>query len=358
MLVIYRRHVKTCKNTSRTAKNCRCPIWTQGTLGGEKVRRSLDQTSWDRATREIAEWIEAGEIGGSKQAVPSIQEAIELFLSDARARNLAPATIDLMERIFANLAEWCEAKGYRKLKQITLEVLREYRESWNLAPSTALTRIERLRGFFRFCVDSKWIPNNPAKALKAPQVNDRETQPFTEDEVKAMLEACGKLTHAGKHGWEIPKRAKAFVLLLRYTGLRISDAVTLKREKVQDGRLFLKTKKNGAPVRLPLPEKLTVALKELKNPGDYFFFSGEGKVKSAISSWDRTLRIVMKKAGIKGHAHQFRTTMATELLSEGVPVETVAAILGHSPAICLKHYAPWVKTRQDSLEVAIKKIWV
>ncbi|HXA15777.1 MAG TPA: tyrosine-type recombinase/integrase [Thermoanaerobaculia bacterium] len=41
-------------------------------------------------------------------------------------------------------------------------------------------------------------------------------------------------------------------------------------------------------------------------------------------------------AGVSGYPHRFRHTLATELLSEGVSVEIVAAILGHSPRITLK----------------------
>lgn len=43
------------------------------------------------------------------------------------------------------------------------------------------------------------------------------------------------------------------VLLLRYTGLRISDVATLARERVRNGRIYLYTMKNGKPIFLPIP---------------------------------------------------------------------------------------------------------
>ena len=57
-------------------------------------------------------------------------------------------------------------------------------------------------------------------------------------------------------------------------------------------------------------------------------------------------------------AHRFRDTFAVDLLSHGVPIDQVSILLGHSSIKTTeKHYAPWVKARQDQLEASVKKIW-
>jgi hypothetical protein len=45
------------------------------------------------------------------------------------------------------------------------------------------------------------------------------------------------------------------------------------------------------------------------------------------------------------------------LLSKGVPVSEVAAILGNSPRIVEKHYSQWIQARQLALEAAVKGTW-
>ena len=46
------------------------------------------------------------------------------------------------------------------------------------------------------------------------------------------------------------------------------------------------------------------------------------------------------------------------MLEDGAPIEQVAAMLGHdNTETTLKHYAPWVKTRQEQLENSIRKLW-
>jgi hypothetical protein len=39
---------------------------------------------------------------------------------------------------------------------------------------------------------------------------------------------------------------------------------------------------------------------------------------------------------------------------KGVPLETVAVLLGNTVQVCQKQYAPWVKSRQAALEAAVK----
>jgi integrase/recombinase XerD len=59
-----------------------------------------------------------------------------------------------------------------------------------------------------------------------------------------------------------------------------------------------------------------------------------------------------------GHAHRFRDTFAVELLLAGVLMERVSILLGHhSVRITEKHYAPWVRARQEQLEADVRRTW-
>ena len=54
----------------------------------------------------------------------------------------------------------------------------------------------------------------------------------------------------------------------------------------------------------------------------------------------------------------FHHAFATELLTAGNSLETVAALLGHtSMKITEKSYSHWVKGRQQKLEEAVKNSW-
>jgi integrase len=140
----------------------------------------------------------------------------------------------------------------------------------------------------------------------------------------------------------------------------MTDAVCLERSQVTGDRLFLYTQKTGTPVRLPLPPFVLQALREVPNgSAAYFFWNGRCLRTSAVKTWERTLSRLFEIAEIEnGHAHRFRDTFAVELLLAGVPIDQVSILLGHSSVrVTEKHYSPWVKARQDQLELAVRKTW-
>jgi integrase/recombinase XerD len=91
----------------------------------------------------------------------------------------------------------------------------------------------------------------------------------------------------------------------------------------------------------------------------YFFWSGQSKAKTVISHWQDCLRTFFETAGVEnGHAHPFRDTFAVELLLAGVPLERVSVLLGHrSIKVTERHYAPWVRARQEQLEADVRRCW-
>ncbi|MGB8848082.1 MAG: site-specific integrase, partial [Candidatus Acidiferrales bacterium] len=219
---------------------------------------------------------------------------------------------------------------------------------------SALKKLERLRAFFRFCQDSDWTPDNPAKKLKNPKITDSPTLPFSKEQMANILAACGDYPDRSN-----APRVRALVLLLRYSGLRIRDAVTLSRERISDDKLFLTTAKTGTVVWCPLPPFVLEALEAVTGNGPYMFWSGESNPKSCVGNWQRSLKRLFRLAGVPdGHAHRFRDTFAVELLLSGVPLERVSILLGHqSVKVTQKHYTPWVRARQEQLEADVRRTW-
>jgi hypothetical protein len=77
MLSLYRRHVSTCGKSSRRERRGSCPIWVQGPLGGEKIRKALDPSAWDAAEKVVHGWREAGKIGAEGRKLVLVSEAVE-----------------------------------------------------------------------------------------------------------------------------------------------------------------------------------------------------------------------------------------------------------------------------------------
>lgn len=360
-LALYRRHLAECPHASKGNRwtRCQCPIWVQGSIGGEAVRRSMNTSNWTAASTSVHQWQSSGRIGVLKPELPSIAEAVAAFLKEAETRNLAATTIQKRRELLeVKLLPFCKSKGFRQLRDLTVERLRSFRQGWTYSPLSAAKRLEYLRAFCRFCVDSGWMERNPASALKTTKVAHRPTLPFSDEEVDRLLKAARKLHEFGRYG----PRIEPMILLLRYSGLRMQDAACLERKRLADDKLFLYQQKTGTPVYCPVPPEVIKALATVENDNErYFFYDGSSQRESMVKSWDRVFTKVGETADPpvpRCHPHRFRDTFAVSLLLKGVSLESVSKLLGHSSIkITERHYAPWVKARQDQLEAEVRKIW-
>jgi site-specific recombinase XerD len=323
-------------------------------LAGQEVRKSLDLRDWQKAQDIIRGWEAENQIT-QKEGPETVAAAWESFISDAQARGLREPTIRKYGYFRKQMEGFAESQHVCFLKDLDVETLTEFRASWKSQNLSALKKLELLRTFFRFCLDRGWILDNPAKKIRNPKVADRPTLPFSQEEVIRILAACEN--HKGSQLTRL--RSRALVLLLRYTGLRIGDAVTLSRNRILSGKLFLYTSKAGTPVYCPLPDVVLRTLDAIPSVGQHWFWTGESKPKTAISHWQYELAKLFEVAKVENaHPHRLRDTFAVELLLQGVPMERVSVLLGHrSIRVTEKHYAPWVRARQEQLEADVRRTW-
>jgi len=338
------------------------------------VNKTLGVRDWTRANTIIRDWEIAGSIQPEARAGTPVDEACDAFMADAEAQRLSESSLKKYRVLLINqhgpeerkkfspsLLQFCAEAGLQFTTRITLPELTRFRVPWKDGPISVGKKLERLRAVGRFYVDRGWWSENLALKLKRPKVTEAPTMPYTRDEMSALLAACGQYTDWHRRpGQENAHRLRAFILFARYSALRVGDAASCAVDRLSGNRLFLYTQKTGVPVYVPLPSFVVEALEACPRISErYWFWTGIGSKETLAGNWRRTFRRLCEIAGVQGgHPHRFRDTLAVELLLDGVLIERISVLLGHSSVkITERHYAPWVQARQAQLESDLLRAW-
>ena len=154
--------------------------------------------------------------------------------------------------------------------QITSPLLNKWMGTWKSKTYWSKSKKrDNTIAFFDHCIAQKWIRatldkdrGNPARGM-AKIVGRKDssipTLPFTPAQFQAVLRACTvyDLSLATVNKAEVRgkgKRLHALCNLMRWSGLAITDAVTLQRSRLgRDNRLVLYRSKTGNLVTVLLP---------------------------------------------------------------------------------------------------------
>ena len=251
--------------------------------------RHLDQTSWEAASEVVTAWTASGSIGLIRTDIPSISEAATKFFEDAKGRQLHSESIKKLTNVVEKrLLPWCKKMGFRHLKQLDVDALRQFRSTWLDGPLTAYKNLERLRSFLNFCKLAGWVEQNHARTLKPPKLPDKSTKVkvFTADQIAKVIAACDKypIRNSRTRIYNNRDRIRGFVLALRWSGLRISDNTGLEELHFESGGLSEHAEDWHA--NLPtISEGGHRGPRENSRTRPLFLLERERQKKSAVSNW-------------------------------------------------------------------------
>jgi integrase/recombinase XerD len=365
-ITIITRHSRECSHAGDPEyKRCDCFKSLRFFEDGRMNYQATKQRTWAGAERFRHDFIAS--YGQPLADNASLSDAVTAFIAFKKGQDIASTEINKYERELERLVEFMEARKRPTPRSVTLADLSEYRLTWSALYPSSATRSgvqTRLKAFFKYCLASDLVTKNSALLL-SPISNDRpRTQPFTAEEYNAIIEAIpDAFTTAIKR-----QRIRALVQCMRWSGVAIIDATTMKRsrlvsEKFNGGLLWsivCRRQKTDNDVRVPIPEIVAEELLAVPNDcPDYFFWNtGKGKPVSAANDKQTDMRILFRTAGVAdGHSHRFRDTFACDLLSRGVSIELVSKMLGHSSIRTTeRYYSAWVQSRQVHLNTVMSGI--
>lgn len=186
----------------------------------------------------------------------------------------------------------------------------------------------------REAVDDGALRVNPTLKVKAPRPTKAAKVVPTREQVTKMIEAT---TDA---------RARALLVVLAHTGLRIGEALSLRWADWNEatGTLSVLDTKGDRPRAVPVTATLAAELRVWRKAqteerlasvwwdeeADLILSTSIGTAWDASNARRKAFRPVAEKVCPGATPHSLRHATATLLLEEGVPMKVVSELLGHA----------------------------
>jgi integrase len=235
--------------------------------------------------------------------------------------------------------------GDRLLSQITFLDLETYRNQRKPTPTrsgkprtdaTVNREMSTLRHMFNKAVECGLLETSPFARGKRLmfQENNHRLRFLSDAEVEALLEAFNLIRANSPHRRPIVETA-----LL--TGMRREELLSLKREQIRNGFIYLTETKSGKARQIPINDHLSRILRELRRENQlrspYGFCDSRGRRYQEVK---RCFASACRRAGITGFRfHDLRHTCASHLVMKGASLKVVQELLGHSDLKMTMRYA-------------------
>ena len=279
------------------------------------------------------------------------------YLEDIRGYGFN--TLNAYKRDILDFLRFCKNKDHDFLspnKYILREYLYELSER-HLSRPTIARRISSLKNFFKFLLKDKVILSLDISIFKSPKLKRNFPKSIDSD---LVAKALSSLMDAKNDQW-INLRDRAVMLLLYGAGLRISEALSIKKKDAPDGdwlRVVGKGNKYRDVPLLPIicdgvREYLDLCPYDVDEDAPLFLGKRGGSLSPRIIQ--RRIENLRYELGLPSHTtpHALRHAFATHLLSGGADLRAIQQLLGHSSLSTTQRYTDVNETELLNLHKAI-----
>lgn len=293
---------------------------------------------------------------GSSISVDELEMQLQNWLEEGQIRYWSKRTLDDRKQNTGKLLWFLRERGFtscgvRELRAFLAYLTTSHEQPggrWGsgarqpLSPGRVHKYYGDLRTLFRFIVAEGGLETSPMELLRPPVRRADQVQPFTLEEVDALIAAACRSRH--------PRRNEAIVKFLLDTGCRASELCSLKVGDVdwQARRCTVLGKGNKSRLLLfggVTKKALWRYLQEdPRNPDQPLFAAdrgtraGDALTRSGLLQLIERLGKAAKLENCRCHPHKFRHTMAVTFLRNGGNVFTLKELLGHTTLAMTSNY--------------------
>jgi len=224
-------------------------------------------------------------------------------------------------------------QALKKLRPADIRAFIATRRSEGLGAGGVQRALAAIRGFYKFLAREGILENAAPRAVRTPRLKRGLPRPLSETDAQRAID------EAGEHDVEwLGARDAALLTLLYGAGLRISEALSLKRGDVplaETLTILGKGRKERVVPVLPLLREAigdyAAKIPFTAAPSAPLFLSRRGKPMSAREA-QGLMQKLRGRLGLTERAtpHALRHSFATHLLQGGGDLRSVQELLGHA----------------------------
>ncbi|HLN58789.1 MAG TPA: site-specific tyrosine recombinase XerD [Thermoanaerobaculia bacterium] len=292
----------------------------------------------------------------SKVAEPGDSDFLARFLPTyldhlAVERGLSPASLKAYRSDLEAYGRWLvrsKVSAARARREDLSRYMKELK-SRGLSARSSARALSAVRGFYGFAGAYMGFRQDPTADILNPRAGLSLPKTLSEEEVEALLEApdCGR---------PLGMRDRAMLELIYASGLRVSEVVSLPRDRVDLADGILRVSGKGGRERLvPFGRSagkwLALYLSQVR-PGldrrgsSSLFLTPRGSPMTRQRFW-QLIQGYGRSAGIRSRLtpHRLRHSFATHLLEHGADLRALQMMLGHADISTTQVYTQVTRSR-------------
>jgi integrase/recombinase XerC len=253
----------------------------------------------------------------------------------AGERHLSPRTVEAYRFEVDRLIRWIAPEGALAPAAFTRESLDRAQGNLaklRLAPASQARATSAWRTFTRFLARRGYLTDDPGRTLLPPRLPVRLPRTLPEEPLGGALDQLPR-------GNEAERRDRAILELLYSSGLRVSEAVSLDRARLDIDERTVRVRGKGNKERIvPVGKRALDAIRDMLNDRksgarrtDPLFVNARGgRLTSRSVQRMVAVRLAHASRGVGVTPHALRHSFATHLLDRGAELRAIQELLGHA----------------------------
>lgn len=254
---------------------------------------------------------------------------IQAYYDNLTANNVAESTLTAYKRDLKSFIQYLNDKEIPSIFKITENNIREYLDmikAENLSDSTTARKTSVLRGLVKYMISKNILTSDILSYIESPKVEHKIKDAISDEIISKLI---GNIELKTKKDL----RDRAMISLMAWTGIRVSDLISLNESDYSFSSKALYVDGN---VEINLPSEVSEELENYINmrdtdESDYLFPNAFGNKMTRQGFW-KIIKTRAEEAGLKAeqiNPNNLRQSLITKLYKDGLSTDEIQLLLGY-----------------------------